>query len=266
MISVSIVTYHTSTDELDRCLASLDSPLVSHIDIIDNGSEERLRQYFADKPKVTYRQAPNPGFGAAHNLSLMHTAEPYHLVLNSDVHFAPAVLETLVTVMERNKQVAQIQPRVLNSDGTLQYGSRRLPTPLILIGRRFLPASVMRKINHRYLLQDLDLNQPLNVPYQCGCFMLIRTACIRQIGGFDERYFMYPEDIDLSRRLRSCWPVIYYPAVSITHAHGKASYTDTRMLRIHAQNMLRYFRKWGFVFDGERRRLNREIKPYQLED
>jgi hypothetical protein len=60
--------------------------------------------------------------------------------------------------------------------------------------------------------------------------------------------------------------VIYYPAVSITHAHGKASYTDTRMLRIHAQNMLRYFRKWGFVCDGERRRLNREIKPYQLED
>ena len=264
MISVSIVTYHTSTDELDRCLASLQSPMVSKIHIIDNGSEERLKRYFDGKEKVEYSQASNPGFGVAHNMALLSTHEPYHLVLNSDVHFRPHLLEELYTIMEHNPEVAQIQPKVLNSDGTMQYGSRRLPTPLILIGRRFLPQWVMRAINHKYLLQDIDLTVPQNVPYQCGCFMFIRSKCAQQIGGFDERFFMYPEDIDLSRRLREMNAVVYYPELSITHAHGKASYTDTRMLRIHASNMLRYFRKWGFLFDGSRRRLNSEIQPYPL--
>lgn len=259
-ISVSIVTYHTSTDELERCLQSLQSPVVERIYIIDNGEEERLRRFCDGRPKVTYMQAPNPGFGAAHNMALLHTTAPLHLVLNADVRFDPAVLERLADVMERYPQAAQIQPRVLNADGSLQYASRRTPSPWILIGRRFLPDRWMAGANRRYLLQDQDLTKALNVPYQTGCFMLLRSEAAQAIGGFDERFFMYPEDIDLSRRLHERHMVIYWPEEEIVHDHAADSYRSLRMLRIHAVNMLRYFRKWGF-FDSERRRINAAIEP-----
>lgn len=265
MISVSIVTYHTATDELEKCLACLDTPLVDRITIVDNGSEERLRQFCLGRPKVEYLALPNPGFGAAHNRALLTSTSPYHLVLNSDVVFSPSVLATLVECLERNPQVAQIQPKIMKPDGSMQHGSRRVPGPLILIGRRFLPDCFTARANRRYLLMDEDDGHtPLCVPYQVGCFMLLRTSAARAIGGFDERFFMYPEDIDLSRRMRRHHVVLYYPQVTVVHAHAAASYSSGRMLRIHVFNMLKYFRKWGFVFDSERRALNRSITPVDL--
>lgn len=260
MISVSICTYHTDIQELDRCLQSLASPIVKRITLIDNGQEERLRIY-ARKHRVDYIPLPNPGFGAAHNADMMHTTEPYHLVLNADVFFRPETLDELITVMERNPEIVQIQPKVLLSDGTPQYSSRLLPSPFILIGRRFFP-QLIKKANRRYMLLDKNLDEPMAVPYQTGCFMLLRTSAVQAIGGFDERFFMYPEDIDLSRRMHSTGVVLYYPAISITHAHAAASYTSGSMLRIHICNMLRYFAKWAF--SSGRSRINRTLRPYRL--
>ncbi|MDE5901530.1 MAG: glycosyltransferase [Muribaculaceae bacterium] len=258
MISISICTYHTDTLELDRCLQSLTSPRVRRITIIDNGQEQRLKT-FARERNLDYIPLPNPGFGAAHNADMMRTSEPYHLVLNADVFFQPEILDELTDIMERNPEIVQIQPRVLLSDGTPQYSSRLLPSPLILMGRRFFPG-LIRKANRRYMLMDRNLDQPMAVPYQTGCFMLLRTADAQAIGGFDERFFMYPEDIDLSRRMHSRGIILYYPAVSITHAHAAASYSSGRMLRIHICNMLKYFAKWAF--SPGRRRINKTIRPY----
>lgn len=260
MISVSICTYHTDTDELDRCLQSLSSPAVSRITLIDNGQEERLRRYAAERG-LGYKALPNPGFGAAHNADMLHTDQPYHLVLNADVFFSPEVIDTLLGVMERNPEVVQLQPKVLLSDGTPQYSSRLLPSPYILIGRRFLP-SLIKRANRRYLLMDRDLDSPMAVPYQTGCFMLLRTVAVKAIGGFDERFFMYPEDIDLSRRMHSQGVVLYYPDAVITHAHAAASYSSGRMLRIHMSNMLRYFAKWAF--HTGRRTINKTLRPYAV--
>ena len=242
MISVSICTYKTDTAELDKCLESLRSPLVSRVTIVDNASEERMRQYARERG-ICYIPLDNPGYGTAHNTVLLNTDCKYHLVLNADVYFEPDVLAELVDIMERNPDVNQIQPKVLNADGTPQYASRRLPTPFILFGRRFLPR-IAEKYNYRYLLKDKDLNHPLKVPYQTGCFMLMRSASAKEAGGFDRRFFMYPEDIDLSRRMALAGMVVYYPGCSIIHNHAADSYKSARMTRIHIVNMLRYFAKW----------------------
>ena len=76
---------------------------------------------------------------------------------------------------------------------------------------------------------------------------------------FDERFFMYPEDIDITRRMHSKYRTMYWPNVSVVHAHRAASYKSTRMLKIHIVNMVKYFNKWGWFFDSERRKVNREI-------
>ena len=150
-------------------------------------------------------------------------------------------------------------PKVLNPDGSQQYLAKRLPAPLDVFGRRFLPAFLMKRRNKRYELRDKDLNRPINAPYLSGCFMMLRTKAVVEAGLFDERFFMYPEDIDLTRRIHRNYLTLYYPAWTIVHDHAQASYKNKHMLRIHIQNMCRYFNKWGWCFDKERKLFNNNL-------
>ena len=88
--------------------------------------------------------------------------------------------------------------------------------------------------------------------------MFFRVSSLCEVGLFDERFFMYPEDIDMTRRMHAKYKTIFYPFVSIIHAHAAASRVNKKMLRIHILNMIKYFNKWGWFFDKERRRVNKE--------
>jgi len=90
---------------------------------------------------------------------------------------------------------------------------------------------------------------------------VFRLDCLREVGLFDERFFMYPEDIDISRRIYASkkWRSVYCPGATVVHAHEKASYKSRRMMWIHIRNMVKYFNKWGWLFDADRRRINREV-------
>jgi GT2 family glycosyltransferase len=89
--------------------------------------------------------------------------------------------------------------------------------------------------------------------------MFLRTEAVLEAHLFDERYFMYPEDIDLTRTIHRNWLTIYYPAVTIVHNHAKGSYHSFHLLWIHIVNMCRYFNKWGWFFDPERKEYNRRL-------
>lgn len=263
MLNVSIVTYHTAIPELEACVASLTSPFIDNIYIMDNGNEDRLRQWATGRCHVVYIPTGNNiGFGAAHNIAIRRSIvskSDYHLVLNSDVFFDPTVIDILHGFMDGDPSVGLLQPKILNPDGSMQYTCRRLPTPLDVFGRRFLPKILMRRRNRRYMLQDLDPNTPHNIPYHQGSFMFIRVSSIIRDGLFDERFFMYPEDIDLTRRIHRHSQTLFYPYVTVVHAHRAASYHNLRMTCIHIVNMIRYFNKWGWFFDAERRRFNSAI-------
>ena len=262
-LNISIVTYRTDIDELRRCLASLQNAVVSTIYIVDNASEARIQQFVGQYENVVYIASENVGYGAAHNLALRRSIASnidYHLILNSDVRFSPEVLERLVNLMEQRKDVGQLQPKVVYPDGELQYTVRRLPAPLDVFGRRFLPAKWIRRRNDRYLLKHIDHNREFNVPYHQGSFMFLRVEALKTVGLFDERFFMYPEDIDLTRRIHRHYVTLYYPQEQIIHDHRRESYKSWRMLRIHIVNMIRYFNKWGWLIDAERRRINRTLR------
>lgn len=92
-----------------------------------------------------------------------------------------------------------------------------------------------------------------------GCFMFMRVSALKKVGLFDESIFMYTEDIDMTRRIHRFYKTIYYPLVTIVHAHRAASYTNNKMLRIHIKSAIRYFNKWGWFFDRERRIWNRQL-------
>lgn len=264
-LTVSIVTYNTDVKELESCLRSLVSPLVDSIYIVDNSNKSYIAEFCKEIDKVVYVGNDNVGYGAGHNVALRQTINraDYHLVLNSDVRFDPAVLQSLVEYMDENNDVGQVQPKITYADGVLQYAVRMLPTPMDLIFRRFLPKRLVENNDYRYLLKFANHNEEMNVPYHQGSFMMFRTEALRKIGLFDERFFMYPEDIDITRRMHRYYRTIYYPKVSVIHDHRAASYKSVRMLRIHIVNMIRYFNKWGWLVDNERREFNRRLKEYQ---
>ncbi len=267
MVTVSIVCYKTEVGELGRCLDSLQSAAVGRIYVVDNSSEAYLRDYCAMRG-VEYMASANVGYGAGHNQAIRRAAAAgsrYHLVLNSDVEFAPATIDRIVEYMDAHPDVGLLQPRVLNTDGSLQSTCRLLPTPFDLVLRRFLPDWLCRRRRRRYTLADYDHRTPLDVAYLQGSFLFFRLADLMEIGLFDERFFMYPEDIDISRRMTRRSRVLYFPEVEIVHAHRAESYRSAKMRRIHIENMIRYFNKWGWVFDAERRRLNREVLHQALE-
>ena len=202
----------------------------------------------------------NLGYGRAHNIALRESAyyrTELHLVMNSDIRVKAEDIDAMHDWMIANPQVGQMMPKVVNPDGSQQYLAKRLPSPLDVFGRRFLPEWMMAKCNERYELRDLDLTRPVNAPYLSGCFMLLRTKAAVEAGLFDERYFMYPEDIDLTRTIHRNWLTLYYPEWTIVHAHARSSYKNNHMLCIHIQNLCRYFNKWGWFFDKERREMNK---------
>ncbi len=200
MITVSIVTYKTNLGELSKCLQSLISSLVSQIYIVDNSNERYIADFCQQYPNVIYIGSENVGYGAGHNQALrqvLNSGGKYHLILNSDVYFEPSVLEFLAAYMDAHADVAQVQPNVVYPDGEQQYTCRLLPTPANLIFRRFLPKRMVEKMNIRYQLKFDDHKKEMNVPYHQGSFMFFRLECFKKVGLFDERFFMYPEDIDL---------------------------------------------------------------------
>ncbi len=262
MITVSIVTYKTDTEELRRCLESLQSPHIKNIYVVDNSQQPYLADFCKTINNVEYIPSENVGYGAAHNIAIRKSIESgadYHLVLNSDVYFEPSVMEMIAEYMDNNSNVAMVQPNIVYPDGRMQYTCRLLPTPANLIFRRFLPKKMVEGMNYRYQLKKFDRRRDLNVPYHQGSFMFFRVECFKKVGLFDERYFMYPEDIDITRRMHKYYRTMFWPGVTVVHAHRAASYKSKKMLKIHMWNMIKYFNKWGWIFDGERKKWNREL-------
>lgn len=99
----------------------------------------------------------------------------------------------------------------------------------------------------------------MEVPSLSGCFMFVRIAVLKKVGGFDERYFMYAEDLDLCRRIGKVSRTMYYPNVVVYHEYAKGSYKNRRLLRYHLSSVVKYFNKWGWVWDLDRKIINKRI-------
>ena len=262
-ITVSIVLYKTSVEDLRRCFVSLSRFSGNlHLYLIDNSPTDFLRTACPENMSFEYFHLPtNPGYGTAHNIAMRKAQAlecAYHLVLNADVEFDTDVLTPMLSYMDQHVKVGQMMPKVLNSDGTLQYLCKLVPSPSDLLWRRFSGKQVKASSKQRFELHMSGYDKVMFVPFLSGCFMLLRQGALHDVGLFDERYFMYAEDIDLTRRIAERYETIFFPDVSVTHGHGAASYKSFKMLFVHAYNLIRYFNKWGWLSDPSREKLNRK--------
>ena len=260
MLNVSIVLYNHLLMEIAPLVEMLrKSKLVSEIFLIDNSAAEQLELRSLDATYIF--NGKNIGYGAAHNIAIRQTLQhnvSYHLILNPDIIFLSSVLEKIVGFMNNNSNVGLLMPKVYYPNGEIQYLCKLLPTPFDLIFRRFLPKYWTKKRTERFELHGSGYNRIMNVPYLSGCFMFLRTESIRRVGMFDERFFMYPEDIDLTRRIHRDYRTVFYPGATIVHDHSRQSYKSARALWVHIYNLIKYFNKWGWFFDNERRNINKD--------
>ena len=107
-------------------------------------------------------------------------------------------------------------------------------------------------------MQFTNYDKEMEVPALSGCFMFLRVDVLKKVGMFDERYFMYAEDLDLCRRIGEVSHTMFYPAVSVYHAYEKGSYKNKKLLKYHICSVIKYFNKWGWMFDAKRTHKNRE--------
>ncbi len=263
-ITASIVTYINNKEMLLKTITCfLNTNLNVRLYIIDNSPVNTIESYLCDKRIDYIFMNSNNGFGAGHNVILRNPEKmgQYHLILNPDIYFEEGVLEKLYNYMESNKDAGNVMPRIIYPNGDLQYLCKLLPTPLDWIGRIFIPIkSIKRKINSNFEMRFADYNKEMNVPYLSGCFMFLRKSVIEEIGVFDENIFMYGEDTDLNRRIHQKYRTIYYPKVTAVHAFEKGSHKNLRLFWIHVKAAIYYLNKWGWFFDKERERINKETK------
>lgn len=262
MITASIVTFHTKHDELARLIECVRKSSIDHLYIIDNSSNDELREFIKSHESAHYIHSLNLGYGSGHNIAIRKSIEigaDYHVVLNPDIYWDGDVIGELTKYMDRNPDVGQVMPKIIYPSGETQYLCKLLPTPIDLIGRRFMPIrSYRKKHGYNYELHWTNYDKIMEVPLLSGCFMFLRVSVLEKVGGFDDRYFMYAEDFDLCRRIGEISKTVFYPFVSVTHVYEKGSYKNKKLLKYHIQSIIKYFNKWGWFFDTKRGARNKK--------
>ncbi|MCX8179207.1 MAG: glycosyltransferase family 2 protein [Candidatus Aenigmarchaeota archaeon] len=266
-LTISIVIFfdkgYGNVEDLIKCLESvLSTKLKIKVIILDNSSKKLELDLFKDKRIEYIFVGKNIGFGRAHNIAIRKVIKKskYHLVLNPDVFFKDDVLYELKNYMDKNKNVKAVTPKILYPDGKTQFVCKLLPTPVDLILRRFIPIkSYLEMRNHIYELRFTSYKKEMKIPVISGCFMFLRNDVLEKTKGFDERFFLYLEDVDLCRRILKFGDIVFYPKVSVFHRFEKGSYKKFKLLIIHIISAIKYFNKWGWFIDKERNEINKKF-------
>ena len=227
-LAVIIVSYNVESF-LKQCITSITTTISKDVKIIilDNNSRDASEMVENSFPEITLiKNHINLGFSKAVNqgLSLLNT--PFVCILNPDTLVEENTFESILHWMKRFPKVGVVGPKVINADGSLQKSCKRsLPTPFNAIPKllgldNLLPKS---RLFGRYNLTYMDENQIHSVDAISGSFMLIRKEVIDKVGLFDERFFMFGEDLDFSYRIKKTgYDVIYYPFVKVIHYKGES--------------------------------------------
>lgn len=259
--TVSFVLFHTPIEEVSQVVASVCAAKASvHVWLVDNSVPPIALPDFPANVSVI-KTGENLGYGRAHNVAIRAAAglARYHFILNTDLEFDGDAIDGMTAFLDLNPQAGLAMPKVVYPDGQIQRLCRLLPDPVGLIARRFLGKTAWgRARNERYEFHHWHYDTVASFPFLSGCFMAVRRSVLDQVGGFDERYFMYAEDIDLSRRIHAVSQTLFVPTVKVQHEYRSHTRRSLRLLSYLVINFARYFNKWGWFRDPERDRVNAE--------
>lgn len=263
-ITASIVLYNTNPIELKKTIESvLNTAQNIKLYLIDNSSTDDLKIFQKNFSNIEYIHNPtNPGFGAAHNIAIqkaMELCSKYHFIVNPDISFEGDVITPMVEYMKNDVTIGMMMPQVLNEDGSIQNLPKLLPSPLSILWRKIKkPTSAYQKFINEYELREVPKGVVYNAPVLSGCFTLLNLDAVKKVGMYDDAFFMYFEDWDLSRRMHQYYKTIYFPKVSVYHGYDSGANKSSKLFKIFVKSAVTYFNKWGWFFDFERKKINNE--------
>lgn len=270
-MKLSIIVNHYRTPEILKiCLRSIKNNLKNagfdwEIIVTDSATIEKTAEMMEEHfPEIIFIPArENIGFGKSINIAIKKARGKYLFIVNADIIIEEErAIEKLLNYIEENKEAGLVGPKLLNVNDTVQQSFFRFYTPFTVICRRtFLGNTFLgKKALDEFLMRDIfadadrEIKDPISVDWLMGSAILARKSDVEKIGGFDENFFMYFEDVDWSRRF---WErglrVMYFPGVKMYHYHfqssKKKSLFDSLLseyARIHIISALKYFIKYKF--------------------
>ncbi|MFM0113495.1 glycosyltransferase family 2 protein [Paraburkholderia nemoris] len=265
-LSVSVVVYRPDIEQLTSTLAGLaaacDALRISRpalpveLYLVDNGGLPDIQAELAelqrhDVSTTIIAGHGNVGYGRGHNIAIERSASQYHLVLNPDIDLARDALCEAFDFFEAHAEAGLITPWIGDEHGDQQFLCRRYPTLIDLFARGFLPAKLRQLFSRR--LARYEMRDQINArdvvwdpPIVSGCFMLFRTTVLKQLAGFDTRYFLYFEDYDLSLRAHDLTRVVYAPSVRVLHHGGGAARKGSAHIRMFMASAYKFFNRFGW--------------------
>lgn len=242
----AVIVNYKARDHLLECVRSLRAEGVEEIVVVDNDSGDGSQEALAAlDPSVSFlATGSNLGYGTAANLGASITRAGHLLISNPDIVLGPGSIKAMVAVLDAHPSVAIVGPRLENRDGTLYPSPRTFPDLGVAVGHAFLgQVAPGNRFTRRYRMLDWDHSATLDADWVSGACFLIRRDAWERLGGFDQSYFMYVEDVDLCwRAKRAGWCVAFEPAARLVHAHGVSSDQRAyRMILEHHRSLFRFY-------------------------
>ena len=262
-LSIIIVNYKTK-EKIKRCLDSIVSSDLGNLDyeifLVENNSGDNLNDLVADNKNIKLITSPkNLGMGGGNNLGIKAASGKYILILNPDTIVKDKAIKILLDYLKNNSDTALVGPKLLYPDGSLQYSCSRFPKLYTPILRRTFLGSFFKQSDASFMMKDFDHQSVKEVDWLMGSCLMFKKELILKNGQnfklhFDERYFMYFEDIDLCHQVWSNgYKVVYVPEAVLIHDHYRQSAKHPWYLAIfldritwsHIGSWLKYFIKWN---------------------
>ena len=248
-LAVVIVNYNTA-GYLERCLASLDAhrgDLATDVLVIDNASHDGSHRRAARAhPWARLIENPTNVFlSPAWNQGARETSAPWLLFLNPDTEWFRGTLADLVANGARLTRVGIVGPMLRNPDGTVYPSGRSFPSVLDAVGHAFVsPFTRRNPFTRRYELEGWDRTTERVVDWVSGAAMLIPREAFDEVGGFDEGFPLYAEELDVATRLQAIGRrVVFTPEVEVLHEIGVSTGRSRQTLVLHSSSVYRYYRK-----------------------
>lgn len=269
-LSVAVVCYHSPVAQLHTLLDSLLAAIrflrercvlpVIEVYLIDNTEYQELAlSSFTDLAQALnelnvelrlLQGHGNIGYGSAHNLVIGELTSEMHLLLNPDVTLDETSLVEGVQYLLSNDHVAIVSPNAVDGNGKKQYLCKTYPAIATFLVRGFVPAFLKPLFSRRlsrFEMHGLSEEAPTSgIPIASGCCMLCRTKKLQTIHGFDEDYFLYFEDFDLSLRMQAEGEIAYVPTMRIEHGGGHAARKGLEHLKMFARSAVLFYNTHGW--------------------
>lgn len=250
-VSACIVTYNNvkyigkTVETLLKYTKGVDFTLY----IVDNnstdGTIELVEREHPNEPRLEIiRTGTNEGFGASHNKILNLIDSDYHAIVNPDIIIDDDIILKMTNYLEEHKDINLLSPKICFPDGRNQLLGKRNPKFKYLVASRMRNEKEPGKLLREYTMIDEDWSKPFDIQNATGCFMLFRTSAFKELGGFDDRYFMYFEDCDITREINKTSRAVFFPYAIVYHVWGRDSKRNFNLMKIHISSMFKYFSKW----------------------